>query len=37
MKKFSDALTLNTAGFPKMIMTYSWVRKLLERLENEER
>ncbi|MCX9084767.1 MAG: carboxymuconolactone decarboxylase family protein [Candidatus Methanoperedens sp.] len=29
-------LTLNTVGFPKMIMTYSWVRELLERLENEE-
>ena len=29
-------LTLNTIGFPKMIMTYSWVRELLERLENEE-
>ena len=29
-------LTLNTAGFPRMIMTYSWVRELLERLEKEE-
>jgi len=31
----SVLLTLNTVGFPKMIMTYSWVRELLERLENE--
>lgn len=29
-------LTLNTVGFPKMIMTYNWIRELLERLENEE-
>lgn len=29
-------LTLNTAGFPRMIMTYSWVRELLDRLEKEE-
>jgi len=29
-------LTLNTVGFPRMIMTYSWVRELIERLEKEK-
>lgn len=28
-------LSLNTIGFPKMIMAYSWVKELLERLEKE--
>lgn len=29
-------LTLNTVGFPKMIMTYGWIRELIERLEKEK-
>ncbi|KCZ70386.1 uncharacterized protein, gamma-carboxymuconolactone decarboxylase subunit like protein [Candidatus Methanoperedens nitroreducens] len=30
-------LTLNTAGFPRMIVAYSWARELIERLEKEGR
>jgi len=29
-------LTLNTVGFPRMIMTYGWIRELIERLEEEK-